>query len=69
MIGLLDEIKTKMTAAFRDGKSLEDARKTIDLSAQRDRFCGDSAHKRFVFYNYVFMPATAAAYDQLKGTK
>jgi cyclase len=69
MIDLLNSIKEQVTAAVAAGKSLDETRKSVDLERFKQRFCGESAHKRFIFDNYVFASATAAAYNQLKAGK
>jgi glyoxylase-like metal-dependent hydrolase (beta-lactamase superfamily II) len=66
MIDLLHSIKQQVTAAVAGGKSLEEMRKSVDLEEYKEKFCGSSAHKRFLFENYVVLPATAAAYKQLR---
>lgn len=65
MIRLLNSIKTQCESAFQKGETLEQFRKKINLDEIRQEFAGDSQHKRFIFENYVFLPATAAAYKQL----
>lgn len=66
MIDLLGSIKQQAEASFARGETLAQMRKSIHLDELRTRFCGDSQHKRFIFENYVFLPATAAAYQGLK---
>jgi glyoxylase-like metal-dependent hydrolase (beta-lactamase superfamily II) len=65
MIRLLDSIKRQVELAVARGETLEQMRKSINLEEFRKAFAGDSQHKSFVFQNYVFLPATAAAYHQL----
>lgn len=65
MIRLLDSIKRQTEAAVARGENLEQMRKSVDLEEFRRAFAGDSQHRRFIFENYVFLPATAAAYRQL----
>lgn len=69
MIRLLASIKTQVEAAVARGETLEQTRKSVNLEEFRQAFAGDSQHKSFVFQNYVFLPATAAAYRQLKEKK
>jgi glyoxylase-like metal-dependent hydrolase (beta-lactamase superfamily II) len=69
MIRLLNSIKTQSEAAFQKGETLEEFRKKINLDQIETEFTGDSQHKRFVFQNYVFLPATAAAFKQLTEKK
>lgn len=69
MIRLLNSIKQQTEAAVARGETLEQLRKSVDLEEFRKLFAGDSQHKSFVFQNYVFLPATAAAYRQLTEKK
>lgn len=69
MIGLLKTIKQQIETAAAQGKTLEEARKAVNLEEFKSKICGDSQHRRFVFQNYVFLSATAAAFDQLKAHK
>ncbi|HKE56147.1 MAG TPA: MBL fold metallo-hydrolase [Pyrinomonadaceae bacterium] len=66
MIRLLNSIKEQVEAAVVRGETLEQTRKSVNLEEFRHLFAGDSQHKSFIFQNYVFLPATAAAYRQLK---
>ena len=66
MIRLLNSIKEQVEAAVVRGETLEQTRKSVDLEEFRHLFAADSQHKSFIFQNYVFLPATAAAYRQLK---
>ncbi|HEX6279160.1 MAG TPA: MBL fold metallo-hydrolase [Pyrinomonadaceae bacterium] len=65
MIGLLTSIRERSKKAFTAGEPVEEFRKKIDLSDQLKIFAGDSRHKGFIFRNYVTLPATAAAHNQL----
>lgn len=69
MIRLLNSIKEQTEASFSRGETLEQMRKSVNLEEFRKLFAGDSQHKSFIFQNYVFLPATAAAYRQLKEKK
>ena len=66
MIRLLNSIKEQVEASVVRGDTLEQTRKSVNLEEFRRLFAGDSQHLGFVFQNYVFLPATAAAYRQLK---
>ncbi len=65
MIRLLNSIKSQCESSFAKGETLEQMRKSVNLEEFRKLFAGDSQHKSFVFENYVFLPATEAAYKQL----
>lgn len=68
-IRLLNSIKTQVEAAVARGETLEQTRKSVDLTEFVQAFCGDSQHKKFVFRNYVTGPAIAAGYRQAKEKK
>ena len=55
--------------AVAGGETLEQMRKSVNLEEFRKAFAGDSQHKSFIFQNYVFLPATAAAFRQLTEKK
>lgn len=65
MVSLLESIKEQTEASYAKGESLEQMRRSVNLDEFVRMFAGDSQHKRFVFENYVFLPATAAAFKQL----
>lgn len=69
MIRLLSSIKEQSETTYQNSKSLEEFRKKIDLKSLQTAFTGDSQHRQFVFQNYVFLPATAAAFKQLTEKK
>lgn len=69
MIRLLNSIKSQCEASFQKGETLEQMRKSVNLDEFKKLFAGDSQHKRFIFENYVFLPATAAAFKQLTEIK
>jgi cyclase len=65
MIGLLNSIRQQAEASAQRGETLEQMRKSVDISSFEKRFSGGSQHKALIFRNYVTMPATAAAHKQL----
>lgn len=69
MIRLLASIKSQCEASFAKGETLEQMQKSVNLEEFRKLFAGDSQHKSFIFQNYVFLPATAAAFKQLTEIK
>ena len=69
MIRLLSSIKRQTESAVKKGETLDGLRKSVDLDEFRRAFAGDSQHRAFIFQNYVFLPATAAAYRQLTEKK
>lgn len=69
MIRLLRSIRQQAEASFNRGESLEQMRKSVNLEEFRKAFAGASQHKALIFQNYVFLPATAAAFRQLTEKK
>lgn len=65
MIRLLNSIKDQSEKAFQKGETLEQFRKKINLDQIETEFAGDSQHRKLIFQNYVFLPATAATFNQL----
>jgi glyoxylase-like metal-dependent hydrolase (beta-lactamase superfamily II) len=64
MVRLLTSIKQQVAAAVGRGETLEQTRKSVNLTEFRQAFAGDSKLKSFVFANYVTVPAVAAAFRQ-----
>jgi cyclase len=69
MIRLLNSIKQQTESAVARGETLEQLRKSVNLDEFKKLFAGDSQHKALVFQNYVFLPATAAAFRHLTEKK
>jgi len=62
-------VQKETAAAVARGETLEQARKSVDLSDFRRRFAGDSAVRKVEFDNYVAQPSIAAAYRELAPKK
>ena len=62
---LFAHVQKETAAAVARGETLEQARKSVDLSEFRKRFAGDSAVRKVEFDNYVAAPSIAAAYREL----
>lgn len=69
MTRLLNSIKQQSESSVARGENLQQMRKSIDLKEFEKAFAGDSQHKKLIFENYVFLPATAAAFRQLSEKK
>lgn len=65
IIRMLRSIKTQAEASSARGESLDQMRKKFDLKEFEEFFAGSSQHLKFVFENYVFLSATAAAFGEL----
>ena len=62
---LLKDLVSQVRAAKARGETLEQAQKSVDLSAQRQRFAGESALLKLVFGMYVQGSGVPAAYKEL----
>ena len=63
MVRLLAVIATQTAAAVARGETLAQARRSVDLSAFRREFAGDSRLLALLFDNYVAEPAVARAHE------
>jgi cyclase len=63
---LLESIRDQTAAAVARGETLEQARKSVDLSEFRQAIAGDSQLRRLGFDNYVADPGVAVAYREAK---
>lgn len=60
MADLFASVTSQVKAA--PGTTLDEVRKTVDITAFREKFAGESQLKRFLFASYVTGPAVASAY-------
>ena len=65
---LLASIRDQTAAAVARGETLEQARKSVDLSEFRKAIAGDSQLRKLGFDNYVADPGVAVAYREAKGS-
>lgn len=65
MIDLLASITTQARAAVARGETLEQARKSVDLTPYRRAFGGDSPVRTMLFNYYVASPAVSRAIESL----
>ena len=61
---LLAAVRDRTAAAVARGETLEQARKSVDLSEFRKAIAGDSALRGFAFDNYVAGPGVAVAHRE-----
>lgn len=61
---LLASMRDQTAAAVAKGETLEQARKSVDLSEFRKAIAGDSALRQFAFDNYVAGPGVAVAHRE-----
>lgn len=64
---LLESIRDQTAAAVARGETLEQARRSVDLSEFRRILAGASRFRGFVFDNYVAGPGVAAAFREAGG--
>ena len=69
LVRLLTAIRERTEAAVARGETLDQARKSVDLSEFRALITGDSQFRGFAFDNYVAIPAVAAAYREAKESR
>lgn len=62
---LLESLVTQTGAAVSRGETLEQARKSVDLTEYRKLFAADSPQLKLIFDNYVASPGVAAAFQEL----
>lgn len=65
IMALLKSLSAQVAAGKQRGETLEQMRKSVDLSAQRQQFAGDSALLNLIFGMYVQSSGIAAAYQEL----
>ena len=66
MSQLFADITQRTKYAVARGETLDQARKSIDLTDWKTRFAGESSLKMFLFDNYVTGPAITSAYRAIK---
>jgi cyclase len=66
---LLASIRDQTAAAVAKGETLEQARKSVDLSEFRRAIAGDSALLQFAFDNYVAGPGVAVAHREAQSKR
>ena len=66
MSQLFADITQRTKDAVARGETLDQARKSIDLTDWKTRFAGESSLKMFLFDNYVTGPAITSAYRAIK---
>ncbi len=65
---LLASLQEQVDACARQGLSLEETRKKVDLARFRDSFVGQDATQRIVFDQALVEPGVGRAYDEARGT-
>jgi len=69
VVKVLASVQSQTALAFRDGKTVEETMKTIDLAWATTEFCGASAWCAYVFKGNFIYPAVTRAYREAKEGK
>jgi cyclase len=67
LIELLGATRSRVAAAAKDGLSLEDTRKKVDLGDFKQRLAGDDLWRRRAFDDFFVTPGIERAYKEAKG--
>ena len=66
VLALLNSLTAQVAAAKQRGETLEQLRKSVDLSVHRQQLAGDSALLKLIFGMYVQSSGVAAAFQELQ---
>jgi cyclase len=64
---LLAAVDAQVAAAAKDGRSLDEARKSVDLGPLGRKFTGGDAYRARVFHEYFEVPAVDRAFEEATG--
>lgn len=67
LVELLESVRAQAGVAVRQGASLEETRKRVDLEGFRKRFAGDDPERRRAFQDGFVVPAVDRAWQEAKG--
>jgi glyoxylase-like metal-dependent hydrolase (beta-lactamase superfamily II) len=67
LVALFEETRRQVAAAVKEGLSLEDTRKKVDLGSFRSRLAGDDYYRERAFDEFFLRPAVEQAYKEAKG--
>lgn len=67
LTALLESLVAQVGEAVRQGLSLEETRKKVDLESFRRRFAGDDRRRNRAFRDYFLAPAIRTAWRQARG--
>lgn len=67
LVELLESVRAQAGEAVRQGASLEETRKRVDLEAFRQRFAGQDAERRRAFQDGFVVPGVDRAWQEAKG--
>lgn len=66
---LVETTRTQVQAAVKQGLSLEETRKRVDLASFRTQLAGDNYFRQRAFDDFYAQPAVEQAYKEAKGEK
>jgi glyoxylase-like metal-dependent hydrolase (beta-lactamase superfamily II) len=69
LTALLESLVAQVGQAVRQGLSLEETQKRVDLESFRKRFAGDDRRRNRAFTDYFLTPAIKTAWKQARGEK
>jgi cyclase len=67
LIGLIEETRRQVQAMVKEGLSLEDVRKRVDLASFRRTLAGNDYFRDRAFDEFFLQPAVGQAYKEAKG--
>jgi glyoxylase-like metal-dependent hydrolase (beta-lactamase superfamily II) len=67
LIGLVEETRAQVQAAVKEGSSLDDTRKKVDLGSYRRKLAGNDYWRQRAFDEFFFGPAVGQAYKEARG--
>lgn len=67
VIWALSEVRSQVGPLAKEGKSLDDVRRAVDLRVLKDRFAGDDAWKRFLMSAVFLGDVVKNAYQEARG--
>jgi cyclase len=67
LIALIEETRRQVQAAVKEGASLDDTRKKVDLGSYRRKLAGDDYWRQRAFDEFYLQPAVGRAYKEARG--
>jgi glyoxylase-like metal-dependent hydrolase (beta-lactamase superfamily II) len=67
LIALLEDTRTQVQAAVKEGLTLEDVRKRVTLENWKTKLAGDNKFRRRAFRDFFLSPGIEQAYKEAKG--
>ena len=67
VVAMVEAVRAQAAAAVRDGLTLEEAKKKVDLAGWKKRFAGDDLFRGVAFDQFFATPCFERAYEEAKG--